>query len=163
MLRPRRLAAVAGGLLALSALTSCGAITVPAGPDAANPVCADVVLGLPDTLLDLDRHETTSQSTAAWGSGEDTIALRCGVSDPGPTADMCTTLENSSGVQVDWIVKEEDGIVTYTTFGRTPAIDISVPRSVAPDQPSAAALDLAGLVDASTTVTARCVGVEDVG
>lgn len=147
----------------LAGLTSCGAVSVPAGADASDPACADIVLGLPESLLGQSRQETTSQGTAAWGTGEDTIALRCGVTDPGPTTDMCTTLEDASGVQVDWIVKEEDGIVTYTTFGRSPALDISVPRTVAPDQPSAAALDLAGVVDAATTVSARCVGVEDVG
>ncbi|GAA1332556.1 DUF3515 domain-containing protein [Brachybacterium horti] len=143
-------------------LAGCGTVRVPAGPEAGDPTCAGVVLGAPDELLGLPRAETSSQGTIAWGSGEDTIVLRCGVTPPGPTTDLCTRLEDSSGVQVDWIVREQDDLVFYTTYGRSPAIDVSVPRAVAPDQPSAAALDLGQLVTTNVDATDHCVGAEDV-
>ena len=47
-------------------------------------------------------------------------------------------------------------------YGRSPAIDLTVPREVAGDQPSAAALDLTDVV---TTIPAdrHCLSVQDVG
>lgn len=155
--RPLLLAAL--GVLA-PVLAGCGTTTVPAGPDAADPACADVIVGAPQEMLGLPRHETDSQGTLSWGSGEDTIVLRCGVAPPGPTTELCTTLADSAGREVDWIVHEEDGIVLFTTYGRTPAIDISVPRSAAPDQPSAVALEFTQQISAIPAET-RCVGPGD--
>lgn len=157
----RLLTPLAVGAIAVS-LAGCGTVTVPAGPDAGDPDCAGVVLGAPDELLGQERQNTSSQGTVAWGEGEDTIVLRCGVTPPGPTTDLCTRLEDSTGVQVDWIVREQDDLVFYTTYGRSPAIDVSVPRAVAPDQPSAAALDLGRLVATNATASDHCVGSDDV-
>lgn len=162
MLR-RLLALPLAGGLALS-LAACGTVRVPAGPDAANPVCADIVLGAPPQVLGMDKVETSSQGTVAWGSGEDTVVMRCGVTPPGPTTDMCTTLADENGVEVDWVVREIEGdTFLYTTYGREPAIDVSVPRSAAPDQPSAAALDLTQVVDGNLEATRYCIGPGDEG
>lgn len=141
-------------------LSGCGAVTVPAGPDAADPACARIMQGAPVTMLGEARHETSSQSTAAWGSGQDTVVLRCGVSPPPPTTQQCTRLSDKDGVDVDWIVTESDGIVTFTTFGRVPAVDITVPRSLAPDQPSAVPLEMNRVVS-SIEATDHCVGPGD--
>lgn len=157
----RPLLAVLGGGALLTA-AGCGTVQVPAGPEASATECADVVIGAPPTLLELDRHETSSQGTVAWGSGEDTIVLRCGVQSPGPTTERCTRLGDADGATVDWIVREQDGLVFYTTYGRSPAIEVLVPRSVAPDQPSAAALDLTQLVTTTVEATDYCVGAGDV-
>lgn len=158
-LRPRSLrAALAVGLLTV--LSGCGAVQVPSGPAAADAACADVMLGAPPTMLEQDRRETTSQSTAAWGDGEDVIVLRCGVEPPPPTTDMCTRLTDERDEAIDWIVTEQDGIVTFTTYGREPAVDITVPRSLAPDQPSAVPLEMTRVVG-QIPATAHCVGPED--
>ncbi|MFC7374761.1 DUF3515 family protein [Brachybacterium sp. GCM10030267] len=158
MLRTRLPALAAAGLLTLGA-ASCGTVQVPPGPAATDPVCADIIVGAPPQVLGMDRTETSSQGTAAWGSGEDTVVMRCGVTPPGPTTDICTTLEDGSGVQIDWIVRELEGdMFLYTTYGREPAIDISVPRSAAGDQPSAAALDLAQVISRNIEATDYCVG-----
>ena len=163
MLRSRLLALPAAALMAVG-LVSCGTVQVPAGPEASHPVCADIVLGAPPEVLGMERQETSSQGTAAWGSGEDTVAMRCGVTPPGPTTDTCTRLEDGSGIEVDWIVRElEDGGFLYTTYGREPAIDVTVPRSAAPDQPSGAALDLAQVVSRNIEATTHCVGPGDEG
>ncbi|MDN5899385.1 MAG: DUF3515 domain-containing protein [Brachybacterium sp.] len=161
MLRSRLLALPAACLMAVG-LVSCGTVQVPPGPDAANPTCADIVLGVPPQVLGLAQVETSSQGTAAWGSGEDTIVMRCGVTPPGPTTDLCTTLADGNGVEVDWIVQELEGdVFLYTTYGRDPAIDVSVPRSAAPDQPSGAALDLAQVISRTVDATDRCIGPGD--
>ncbi|ATG51756.1 hypothetical protein CFK38_09650 [Brachybacterium vulturis] len=164
MLRSRLLALPVTGLMALG-LVSCGTVQVPPGPEAADPTCADVVLGAPPEVLGLERTETSSQGTVAWGSGEDTIVMRCGVTPPGPTTELCTTLADGNGVEVDWIVQElegEDPGFLYTTYGREPAVDVSVPSSAAPDQPSGAALDLAQVITRNIEATERCIGPGDV-
>ncbi|MGO2754618.1 DUF3515 domain-containing protein [Brachybacterium alimentarium] len=161
MLRSRLPALAAAGLMTVT-LASCGTVEVPAGPSATDPVCADILLAAPEQVLGMDRVETSSQGTAAWGHGEDAVVMRCGVTPPGPTTDLCTTLEDANGVQVDWVVRElEDDVFLYTTFGRDPAIDVSVPRSAAPDQPSGAALDLAQVVSRNIEATDYCVGPGD--
>lgn len=161
MLRSRLLALPATGLMMLG-LASCGTVQVPPGPAATDPTCADIVLSAPPEVLGMERVETSSQGTAAWGSGEDTIVMRCGVTPPGPTTDLCTTLTDGDGIEVDWIVRElEDEVFLYTTYGREPAIDVSVPRSAAPDQPSGAALDLSQVITRNIDATDRCIGPGD--
>ncbi|GAA1486403.1 DUF3515 domain-containing protein [Brachybacterium fresconis] len=161
MLRSRLPALAAAGLMTLS-LASCGTVQVPAGPAATDPLCADIILQAPPQVLGMDRVETSSQGTVAWGDGEDTVVMRCGVTPPGPTTDICTTLEDGGGIQIDWIVREvEDGMFLYTTYGREPAIDVTVPYSAAPDQPSGAALDLAQVIDRNIEATDHCVGPGD--
>jgi hypothetical protein len=157
------LAATTAGLGLVASMAACGTTRVPAGADADDPACADVVLGAPETMLDQPQVSSSSQGTVVWGDGEDAIVLRCGVTPPGPTTDPCTTLSDADeNNQVDWIVRddEETGIVRYTTFGRSPAIDLTVPRSVAGDQPSAVPLDLAALV-LEIPATDRCLGPGD--
>ncbi|HEY0217842.1 MAG TPA: DUF3515 family protein [Cellulomonas sp.] len=92
-------------VLAVPVLAGCSqAVGVAVAPHATDPACASIVLALPDTLADLDRSRTTSQATAAWGSGTDAVTLRCGVDVPGPTTEQCVTVETPSGPSVDWIV-----------------------------------------------------------
>ena len=160
----RRAAALSLTALLALGLAACGTVQVPAGEAAADPVCADIVLAAPPQVLGMDRVETSSQGTAAWGSGEDTVVMRCGVTPPGPTTDQCTTLADENEIEVDWVVKEIEGdTFLYTTYGREPAIDVSVPRSAAPDQPSAAALDLTQVITRNIEATARCIGPGDEG
>lgn len=164
---PRRvrktLRTIAGALCttAVLALAACGTTSVPPGPQATDPACADIVLGAPETVLGQERTDTGSQGTLAWGRGEDAVVMRCGVTPPGPTTEMCQTIKDENDVEVDWIVREEEGIVTFTTYGRTPAIDVTVPRSLAPDQPSAGPLDL-GPVVSTVPADERCIAPEDV-
>jgi hypothetical protein len=163
--RPRGALRAAAAATAVLACSACSLVSVPAGEDASDPACAGVVQDAPQELLGQSRQATSSQGTLAWGSGDQAVVMRCGVAPPGPTTDMCTTLTDEDGTDVDWIVEDDgeaDGIVHYTTYGRTPAIDLTVPREVAGDQPSAAALDLTDVV---TTIPAdrHCLSVQDVG
>lgn len=160
----RRVIASVLALGSALSLVSCAGVAVPTPEaDPANPRCAEVIVALPDVLLGLDRSETTAQSTAAWGSGGATIVLRCGVTPPPPTTDLCTTIASRNGTEIDWIVKENDkrGVVHMTTYGREPAVDLTIPREVAPDQPSAAAIDLAGLISQIPQSGGRCLAFED--
>ena len=111
------LAALAAGTAVL--LSGCSSTaTVQAADDAANPACASMMVLLPDVLADLDRRQTNSQGTAAWGDPAQ-VVLRCGVTVPGPSTDPCVSVNG-----VDWLAKEGDPAWTLTTYGRTPATEV---------------------------------------
>ncbi len=89
---------------------------------ATDPACSRVLVDLrgTDTLLDAPRREVTAQATAAWGDGE--VVLRCGLAPLGPTTDPCFPVAG-----VDWVVREEGGRTYFTSYGRRPAVEVSVP------------------------------------
>ncbi len=123
-LRPAaRLGPLVAGSMLLTACTT--AVGVPAAPGAANPLCAQVIISLPDEVGEGGRRTTTSQSTAAWG--EPAVVLRCGVQSPDATTDLCSTFDG-----VDWVLTELDGGRLYTTFGRDPGIAVTVPDAGQP-------------------------------
>ena len=122
-------AAAAVGLVALGACTPT--ITVEVAPDATDPLCASIVLALPEELGGAERLRTTSQATTAWGTQSSAITLRCGVEPPGPTTEACQAIEDVSGTSVDWLVVENEGSWVFTTYGRVPAVEVSVPDGVA--------------------------------
>ena len=100
-------------------------LPVEAAPQATDPACAEVLVRLPDVIGDRERRQTGSQSSAAWGEGDDLVVLRCGVEPLGPTTDPCVRVG-----AVDWVTRLEDeaGTVTttYTTYGRVPAVELSM-------------------------------------
>lgn len=144
--------ALVGGIAALS-LTACSpAVDVTAAKDAANPLCAPMMVALPDAIGDSKLRKTNSQATAAWGDPS-LVILRCGVNVPGPTTDRCVTVNG-----VDWVIKEGDPVWTLTTYGREPAAEILMD----PDKISSATV-LADLAAAAEKVPSlrNCVGQED--
>lgn len=122
-------------------------IGVEAAEDAANPVCAEVMLALPDRLAaDLPRLKTDSQATAAWGEPGGAVTLRCGVEQPGPSAD-CQRVE-SGGATVDWIVGTDgEGTWQFVTYGRDPAVEVVVPPAVTQTRSTAFVADLTQAVN----------------
>ncbi|WP_182111547.1 MULTISPECIES: DUF3515 family protein [unclassified Actinotalea] len=129
-------------------LAACGqAVAVPAAPHAADPVCAAVVLAMPETLDGMPRLETTSQATTAWGDRTAPVVARCGVEPPGPTTDPCVDADDGA-YQVDWVAiagaEDADGAApwTFVTYGRDPAVEVRVPASVASSRSTSFLLDL---------------------
>ena len=127
-----------GRLLALAALSVLGVLVctgcshavkakVPVGGD--SPVCAQVAAQLPGRLLKQKHRDTdpNSPSLAAWG--DPAIILRCGVATPGPSTDHCETVNG-----VDWVVQPLSDGASFTTYGRTPAIQVLVPKHYAPEE-----------------------------
>lgn len=130
-----------------AAATGCSsAVQVDVAPSATDPMCARVVLALPDDVAGLPRATTTSQATAAWGSPGAAIVLRCGVEPPGPTTDQCVTVTDPTGADVDWVVavdgSTDTGDWTFVTFGRSPAVELTVPQALAGDQPDSLLMDV---------------------
>jgi hypothetical protein len=122
--------------------------TVEAGPSASDPLCAQVLVQLPTDLRGDPRRETTGQSTAAWG--DPPVELRCGVDPLGPTTDPCVAVG-----AVDWVLREDSGDTTYTTYGRVPAVELRLPGT----NPEEADVVLTGVSSAVEFIEAerRCL------
>ncbi len=118
-----RYAALAS-LVLLSALLAGCTPTVALEPadDAINPICAEVSVRLPETVAELPSRETNAQATGAWGEPV-AVILRCGVPSPAPTATLpCYTVEG-----IDWLIDDKDAPnYVFTTYGRTPAVEVIV-------------------------------------
>lgn len=139
-------------------LAACGTtVPVTVAPHATDPVCASVVLALPESLGDgLDRLDTDAQATAAWGDAAAAVVLRCGVEPLGPTTERCQSVETPQGPTVDWIVVEQDGDWRFTTYGREPAVELVVPREVAETR-STSFVDLLGPAVTRTEQVRSCL------
>lgn len=125
--------------VALAALLLAGcAPTVslrPSPPHANDPHCADIVVRLPGSLdggtgTQLARRDTDTQSTAAWGDPTSVI-LRCGVRVPGATTLPCIQLDTGG---IYWLREKDtaEGIWRFTTFGRDPAVQLTVSTKLSP-------------------------------
>ncbi len=141
------LTATGGASALVLVLTACTpVISVPAGTYATEPICAEVVLALPDQVLEQDRAKTTSQATAAWGVGGAAVTFTCGVEEPETASEDCQSITvNVYGEPetFDWIAYPHDSGFTFVTYGRTPAMMVQVPASLNASQPTAALLDVA--------------------
>ncbi|GAA2891892.1 DUF3515 family protein [Microbacterium esteraromaticum] len=122
MLRRLTLITCAAAMLALTGCSTTVALT-PAD-DANNPQCAEVTVRLPASIAEQDRRWTDAQATGAYGSdGKTTVIVTCGVTVPGPTAELqCVTLEG-----IDWLVDESEAPkMRMTSYGRNPAVQVFV-------------------------------------
>ncbi|UOE45405.1 DUF3515 family protein [Agromyces larvae] len=121
--RTARAGALALALAAGAALlTGCArAVSLEPADDAADVACADVAVRLPDAVAGLAERETDAQGTGAWGDPA-AVLLRCGVPAPGPTELECVSYDG-----VDWIIDPADAPnYRFTTYGRTPAVEVIV-------------------------------------
>lgn len=145
--------------LVATTITACApVISVPAGVNATEPICADVVLALPDVVLEQERAKTTSQATAAWGEAGAAITFICGVNQPDPTSEDCQSITlDMFGREdtFDWIMNTSDSGFTFTSYGRDPAMMVQVPATLNSTQPTAALLDVANGV-AQVPATKAC-------
>ena len=118
---------LASALIAAPILVGCAhAEVVEPAEYAGDPACADVMLAIPELVGGLEMRATTSQATQAWGE-EFPIIARCGVEPPGPTTEQCVAVQ-TSGADVDWLMREEEDEWVATTFGRSPALELVVPK-----------------------------------
>ena len=154
-IRPRPL--LTASVVGVLTLAGCAvAVPVDVAPDATDPVCASVVLAMPDSLGEgLPQRDTTAQATTAWGDPATPVVLRCGVEPLGPTTDRCQTVESPGGASIDWVVVEDDGW-TLTTYGREPAVELHVPAEVAAER-STAFVDQLGPAVALTEQVRSCL------
>ena len=112
------------------------------------------MLRMPDEIAGEKSRTTSSQGTEAWGDPNIAV-VRCGVTPPGPTTDQCVSVSS-----VDWISKasEEEDTWVFTSYGRTPAVEVLVNRKAESGNNV-----LAAISPALTAIKpeAKCVGAED--
>ena len=119
---PRTLAIVGAVITIAAGLTGCtNAVSMSAAPSANAAACAAVQVRLPATVdSKFDLRNTNAQATAAWGDPEVAI-YHCGVAVP-----TVSDLPCFSQGGVDWIRDDRGDQVVYTTFGRSPAVQVVV-------------------------------------
>jgi Protein of unknown function (DUF3515) len=123
MKAPLALAAVGAlAMVAVGVLTGCTpTVALTPAASATSAKCASVVVLLPDTVSTLAKRDTDAQGTGAWGEPAD-ILLHCGVPVPGPNSLECVTVDG-----IDWLRKvEPHEVTTFTTFGRNPAVSVTI-------------------------------------
>lgn len=157
---------LATGLL----LAGCTAVVpVAPSPSGADPACATLARQAPPVLAGLALRPTTAQGAQAWGpGGPDALAAagevvaRCGVEPPGPTTTACTSV-SSGPIDVDWISSTSGGGSRFTTYGRRPAVQVTIPSSLTNADPAITQSVLADLAPAVATIEAqrRCLGRDD--
>jgi uncharacterized protein DUF3515 len=142
--------AVAGTI----ALAGCSqSVTFDAAPQATDPDCAAVIVRLPDVVAGQAERETNAQGTGAWGTPA-SVLLRCGVEPLGPTTDRCVSVDG-----VDWVIDESDAPrYLFTTFGRTPAVEVLIDNDVVSG--TTAIADLSSAVSA-IPAEGGCTNVDD--
>jgi len=95
---------------------------------AGSSTCRSVAGHWPKTVGGQSLRETSPPSDAVRAWGDPAIIARCGVPAIGPTTDQC--LEVSG---VDWVAHRFTDGVRFTTYGRSPAIEILVPSAYKPE------------------------------
>lgn len=145
-------------LVGVSAVALAGCahpLVVDPAEYAADPDCARVMLAIPETVGGLDQRGTTSQATQAWGD-EFEIVARCGVEPPGPTTEQCVNVTTASA-DVDWLLREEDDQWVATVFGRSPALEVTVPKVRADDAVSELLAEFSGPASLAPVNNLECL------
>jgi len=142
-------------VLAATLLAGCTQ-TVPFEPaeNAIDPGCAEVVAHAPDSVGDFEKRETDAQGVLAYGDPV-TVIVRCGVDEPGPTAELhCVSADD-----VHWLRDDTDAPnYVFTTYGRSPATEVIINRDRI--APGLALQDLASAVGGTEKV-GQCTSIED--
>ena len=117
------------GSLALLALllSACGEQGVKAVPfeESDSIACQAVADHWPELVGPYQPRVTAVQSrgVAAWG--DPPIVARCGKTPPEPTTDPCIDVNG-----IDWVATQlDDGGTMFTTYGRSPAVEVLVPAA----------------------------------
>ena len=95
---------------------------------------------LPGTVAGESRRWTDAQATGAWGEGSaSAVLLTCGVEAPGPSTLVCQTVKG-----IDWIIDDSEAPnYRFTSFGRTPAVEVYIDYDVVSGRDVLGALDTA--------------------
>jgi hypothetical protein len=151
-----RRAAIAAVVPLTLLLAACApTVTLTPAPEAADPLCAEITVRLPDAIEDLPQRETDAQSTSAWGSPESAVLLRCGVEIPGPSTLPCFTVKG-----VDWLRDDTNApTFVFTSYGRDPAVEVVVDAEITSG--TSALVAIANAVG-SLPAERECIAAEDV-
>ncbi|MBF4560689.1 DUF3515 family protein [Microbacterium sp. VKM Ac-2870] len=114
---PVTLAMAVGIALGTAGCSSTVSMTPAKGAN--DPACAAVISRLPATVDGQQRRWTDAQATGAWGSPA-SVLLTCGLDAPGPSTLVCQTVDG-----IDWLMDDTQAPkYRFTSFGRTPAVQV---------------------------------------
>ena len=119
-------AALAATALAVLLAGCTPTVAMNPAPSSNDAKCAGVTVRLPATVAGEKRDHTNAQATGAWGNPV-AVQLRCGVTPLGPTTQPCASI-TSGHESVDWVLINDPSakVVTYVTYGRTPAVEVTI-------------------------------------
>ncbi|MES4887380.1 DUF3515 family protein [Streptomyces sp. NPDC096012] len=98
-------------------------------PYARDQACARMAGKLPDKIGELDLHRPVVDGIAVWGDGS--VVARCGIPMPEKTTEPCATVNG-----VDWVWRDQQkqaGRNLLVTYGRSPALELSLDRAAPSD------------------------------
>jgi hypothetical protein len=153
-----QLALAAVAVVAVGVLSGCSpTVALAPAASATSAKCASVVVLLPDTVSTLPQRQTDAQGTGAWGEPPD-ILLHCGVPVPDPTSALpCDSVDG-----IDWLLNDKRApIFTFTTYGRDPAVSVTINSKDVKADGNQALNDLAIAV-ASIPSKHHCVAPQEV-
>ena len=118
-----------GAILLMGVLAACSSSIEVVNPaDAGSPSCRSAALHWPKTVGGQPLRPTTSSSAAVRAWGDPAIIARCGLAPIGPTTDQCVSVSG-----VDWVAHQLGDGMRFTTYGRSPAIEVLVPSAYRPE------------------------------
>ncbi|HEY8821782.1 MAG TPA: DUF3515 family protein [Dermatophilaceae bacterium] len=95
---------------------------------AGSTACRSAAAHWPRTVGGQSVRPTSSSSDAVRAWGDPPIIARCGLAAIGPTTDQCVSVSG-----IDWVAHPLTDGVRFTTYGRSPAIEILVPSAYKPE------------------------------
>lgn len=132
-------------------LAGCSGPGVRAAPQARDPACETALGRLPTSLLGQARGSTDVAGVGIFGDPQ--IVVRCGVTPLGPTTLPCLTVN-----EVDWVIDDRADPLVFTTFGRSPSLEVRIPASYPRDGDPAALVDLQPAALSLPKTSLRCIG-----
>jgi hypothetical protein len=132
MRSPRLIRATAPVLLSAALLVGgmcgCSSTKVTDPALAGSAACRAVAAQWPRTVGGQPLSPTSSSSVAVRAWGDPAIIARCGLPAIGPTTDQCLQVSG-----IDWVAHRLSDGVRFTTYGRSPAIEVLVPSEYEPE------------------------------
>ena len=120
-------AVLLAGLLA-GGLLGCSSIDVTDPAEAGSAACQSVAALWPKTVAGQSTQQTSASSPAVRAWGKPAVIARCGLPPIGPTTDQCLDVSG-----IDWVAHRLTDGVRFTTYGRSPAIEVLVPSAYQPE------------------------------
>ena len=101
-------------------------VALPAGADSAP--CQALTALWPSLASSQPARAVSVQSPAARAWGNPAVIAICGYDAPAPSTLECLSVDG-----IDWLVQRRSDGVQFTTYGRSPAMDVLVPAAYAPE------------------------------
>ncbi|HMT89624.1 MAG TPA: DUF3515 family protein [Dermatophilaceae bacterium] len=117
-------------LLYAVSLTACStpAVSVTLPDAATDPACAALVDRWPQEVSGLTSRPVSVSSPAARAWGDPAVIAICGYPAPAPSTAECVAVDG-----VDWVIQRRSDGVQFTSYGRSPAMDVLVPSRYSPE------------------------------